>query len=68
MEETVRTLREQQRLDHNAIVQLNENVMKISCMSAEQAKVVEAQRKWNEDNACRVLATEGATTAATLQI
>ena len=67
IEETVRALREQQRLDHKAIVQLNENVTEFSLMMAEQAEVVEAQRKWNEDNARRVLAMEGAIAAATVE-
>ena len=43
MEEAFCALREQQRQDHNALVQLNLLVM-------EQTKAVEAQRRWNEDN------------------
>ena len=60
MEEAIRALHEQQRQDHNAIVQLN-------LLVTEQAKAVEAQRKWNEDNSRRVLAMEGAIQVATVE-
>ena len=56
----VRALRGQQKIDHDVIDQLNENLVKITFMMSEQCEVVEMQRKWNEENLRRVLAMEGA--------
>ena len=56
----VRALRGQQKVDHDVIDQLNENLVKITFMMSEQCKVVEMQRKRNEENSRRVLAMEGA--------
>ena len=56
----VRALRGQQKIDHDVIDQLNENLVKITFMMSEQCKVVEMQRKRNEENSRRVLAMEGA--------
>ena len=55
----VRALRGQQKIDHDVIDQLNENLVKITFMMSEQCEVVEMQRKWNEENSRRVLAMEG---------
>ena len=52
MEEAFRALREQQRQDHNALVQLN-------LLVTEQLNAVDTQRRWNEDNSRRVLVMEG---------
>ena len=52
LDEALRAIREQQRQDRNAIAHLN-------LLVTEQAKAVEVQRKWNEENAVRVLAMEG---------
>ena len=56
----VRALRGQQKIDQDVIDQLNENLVKITFMMSEQCKVVEMQRKRNEENSRRVLAMEGA--------
>ena len=60
MEEAFRALREQQRQDHNALVQLN-------LLVTEQLNAVDTQRRWNEDNSRRVLAMEGSIQAAAVE-
>ena len=57
MDEALRAICEQQRQDRNAIARLN-------LLVEEQAKALEAQRKWNEENSRRVLAMEGSVQAA----
>ena len=57
LDEALRAIQEQQRQDRNAIARLN-------LLVEDQAKALEAQRKWNEENSRRVLAMEGSVQAA----